>query len=117
MAFQPFPTDLGRRVFEREPGRDLQLTPDGEVLLTYARQMLRLCDEARSRLMEPRSDESGPAPRLGLGSEPVLERDALLDPHGVVHLHVAAAIGRAMQAEHGVRTACDAITAASSCIR
>jgi DNA-binding transcriptional LysR family regulator len=44
---------LGRRVFEREPGRDLQLTPDGEILLTYARQMLRLGDEARSRLMEP----------------------------------------------------------------
>ncbi len=44
---------LGRRVFEREPGRDLQLTPDGEILLTYARQMLRLADEARSRLMEP----------------------------------------------------------------
>jgi DNA-binding transcriptional LysR family regulator len=40
-------------VFEREPGRDLQLTPDGEILLTYARQMLRLADEARSRLMEP----------------------------------------------------------------
>ena len=44
---------LGRRVFEREPGRDLHLTPDGEILLTYARQMLRLGDEARSRLMEP----------------------------------------------------------------
>lgn len=44
---------LGRRLFEREPGRDLQLTPDGEILLTYARQMLRLGDEARSRLMEP----------------------------------------------------------------
>jgi len=44
---------LGRRVFEREPGRDLLLTPDGEVLLTYARQMLRLGDEARARLMEP----------------------------------------------------------------
>lgn len=44
---------LGRRVFEREPGRDLQLTPDGEILLTYARRMLRLGDEARARLMEP----------------------------------------------------------------
>lgn len=44
---------LGRRVFEREPGRDLQVTPDGEILLTYARQMLRLGDEARARLMEP----------------------------------------------------------------
>jgi DNA-binding transcriptional LysR family regulator len=44
---------LGGRVFEREPGRDLQLTPGGEILLTYARQILRLSDEARSRLMEP----------------------------------------------------------------
>lgn len=44
---------IGRRVFERDPGRDLQLTPDGEILLTYARQILRLGDEARSRLMEP----------------------------------------------------------------
>jgi DNA-binding transcriptional LysR family regulator len=47
---------LGRRVFEREPGRDLQLTPDGEILLGFARQILRLGDEARSRLMEPDVD-------------------------------------------------------------
>ncbi|SDH19134.1 MULTISPECIES: LysR substrate-binding domain-containing protein [Alphaproteobacteria] len=45
--------NLKRRVFTREPGRELQLTPDGEILLTYARQILRLGDEARSRLMEP----------------------------------------------------------------
>lgn len=43
---------LGRRVFERE-GRDLLLTPDGEILLNYARQLLHLADEARSRLLEP----------------------------------------------------------------
>nr|WP_322098900.1 LysR substrate-binding domain-containing protein [Microvirga roseola] len=43
---------LGKRVFDRD-GRELQLTPEGEILLTYARQMLRLGDEARSRLMEP----------------------------------------------------------------
>ncbi|KAA2237126.1 LysR substrate-binding domain-containing protein [Salinarimonas soli] len=47
---------LGRRVFERDPGRDLRLTPDGEILLGFARQMLRLADEARSRLMEPDAD-------------------------------------------------------------
>ncbi len=47
---------LGRRVFERDPGRDLRLTPDGEILLGFARQMLRLGDEARSRLMEPDVD-------------------------------------------------------------
>jgi DNA-binding transcriptional LysR family regulator len=44
---------LGKRVFEREPGRDLLLTADGEILLSFARQILRLGDEARSRLMEP----------------------------------------------------------------
>jgi DNA-binding transcriptional LysR family regulator len=44
---------LGRRVFEREPGRDLMLTPDGEILLTYARQLLALADEARARILEP----------------------------------------------------------------
>lgn len=52
---------LGKRVFDRD-GRELQLTPEGEILLTYARQMLRLGDEARSRLMEP--DIAG-AVRLG----------------------------------------------------
>jgi DNA-binding transcriptional LysR family regulator len=44
---------LGRRVLAREPTRELLLTPDGEILLTYARQILRLSDEARSRLMQP----------------------------------------------------------------
>jgi len=47
---------LGRRVFEREGGGrggESRLTPDGEILLNYARQVLRLCDEARSRIMDP----------------------------------------------------------------
>jgi len=47
---------LGRRVFDRESGGrggEPRLTLDGEILLNYARQVLRLCDEARSRLMEP----------------------------------------------------------------
>ena len=43
---------LGKRVFERD-GRDLLLTPDGEILLNFARQLLHLADEARSRLLEP----------------------------------------------------------------
>ncbi len=43
---------LGRRVFERD-GRELQLTADGEILLVYARQLLRIADEARSRILEP----------------------------------------------------------------
>jgi DNA-binding transcriptional LysR family regulator len=47
---------LGRRVFEREGGGrvgEVRVTPEGEILLNYARQVLRLCDEARSRIMEP----------------------------------------------------------------
>ena len=44
--------ELGRRVFERD-GRELKLTPDGEILLTYARQLLHIADEARSRILEP----------------------------------------------------------------
>jgi DNA-binding transcriptional LysR family regulator len=43
---------LGRRLFERD-GRDLQLTADGEILLSYARQLLHMADEARSRILEP----------------------------------------------------------------
>lgn len=46
---------LGKRVFDRVGGRggETHLTPDGEILLGYARQVLHLCDEARSRIMEP----------------------------------------------------------------
>lgn len=46
---------LGRRLFERAAGQrnGLLLTPEGEILLTYARQILHLCDEIRSRIMEP----------------------------------------------------------------
>ena len=47
---------LGRRVFDREGGGrggEPRLTAEGEILLNYARQILLLCDEARSRIMEP----------------------------------------------------------------
>jgi len=43
---------IGRPLFTRT-GRELLLTPDAEVLLPYARQLLNLADEARSRLLEP----------------------------------------------------------------
>ncbi|WP_407530709.1 LysR substrate-binding domain-containing protein [Methylobacterium oryzisoli] len=43
---------LGRRVFDRD-SRELQLTPHGEILLGYARQILTLSEEACGRLMEP----------------------------------------------------------------
>lgn len=44
--------NLKRPLFERS-GRDVLLTADGEVLLTYARQLLHIADEARARFMEP----------------------------------------------------------------
>ena len=53
--------NLGRRVFERD-GREFQLTSDGEVLLGYARQLLQLAEEARTRILEP---EVGGIVRLG----------------------------------------------------
>lgn len=43
---------IGRALFDRS-GRELLLTPDGEILLTYARQLLQLADEASSRILEP----------------------------------------------------------------
>lgn len=42
---------LGKRIFEREAG-ELQLTPYGEILLNYARQILDLSREAHLRLAE-----------------------------------------------------------------
>jgi DNA-binding transcriptional LysR family regulator len=49
---------LGQSLFQREAGRGGRsvLTPQGEVLLTYARQILHISYEARSRLMEPEVD-------------------------------------------------------------
>lgn len=52
---------IGRRVFDRD-ARELTLTPDGELLLTYARRLLTLANEACDRLMEP---EVGGTVRLG----------------------------------------------------
>lgn len=43
---------LGRPLFERG-GRQILLTADGEILLSYARQILHLVDEATSRIQEP----------------------------------------------------------------
>jgi DNA-binding transcriptional LysR family regulator len=52
---------LACRLFDRD-GRDLKLTAEGEILLTYARQILKLGAEARSRIVE--TDVSGVV-RLG----------------------------------------------------
>ena len=53
---------LGLKVFERT-SRSLALTPDGEILLGYARRLLDLNDEAVQRLIGP--DASGTL-RLGI---------------------------------------------------
>lgn len=47
-------TVLGRTVLARVGGshKDAHLTPDGEILLRYARDILALCDEAHARLGE-----------------------------------------------------------------
>jgi DNA-binding transcriptional LysR family regulator len=42
---------VGRVLIDRD-SRGLRLTPDGEILLGYAREMLRLNDEARARLSD-----------------------------------------------------------------
>lgn len=52
---------LNTRLFERV-GREVTLTPDGEILHGYARQILKLNNEARERLSAP---ELGGAVRLG----------------------------------------------------
>ncbi|MFD1626018.1 LysR substrate-binding domain-containing protein [Azospirillum griseum] len=52
---------LGKRVFLRD-GRSLDLTPEGEVLLAYARRLLGMANEACVLLMEP---EVGGVVRLG----------------------------------------------------
>jgi len=44
---------LGRRVFERS-SRSIELTPDGTVLLDYARRMLELNDESLRLIAKPR---------------------------------------------------------------
>lgn len=52
---------MGRRVFQRE-GREPTLTPDGEILLAYARRLLALANEVAVRLTEP---DVGGKVRLG----------------------------------------------------
>ncbi len=44
--------NLATTLFDRG-SRELLLTAEGEVMLTFARQLLRLADEARSRMLEP----------------------------------------------------------------
>lgn len=80
---------LGRRLFHRQ-GRSLSLSPEGELLLTYAQRLFRLADEAESELRSGRpmgvfrigSLESTAGSRLA----PILSRFHQLYPGVVVEL-------------------------------
>ena len=52
MQMKKLEEQLGRQLFVRE-GRTVRLTADGETLLTYARDMLRLNEAALARFHEP----------------------------------------------------------------
>ncbi len=52
MQMKRLEEELGRRLFERK-ARTVSLTPDGELLLGYAKRMLRLHDEALASLAAP----------------------------------------------------------------
>lgn len=56
---------LGRAMFVREP-RQVHLTPEGEILLGYARQLLELNDEAVGQFLSP---QVGGTVRLGAPSD------------------------------------------------
>ena len=80
---------LGRTLF-RKQGRSLVLSPEGELLLSYAQRLFRLADEAESRLKE-----GGPMGALRIGSlestagsrlPPILSRFHKLHPGVVVEL-------------------------------
>lgn len=86
--------ELGRRLFERT-SRSLALTPDGELLLSYAKRLLDLNDEVVLRFAEP--DAEGHL-RLGVGEYFVpqhlprlLRQFARVFPR--VHIEVKVALG------------------------
>ena len=80
---------LGRPLFRRQ-GRGLVLSPEGELLLSYAQRLFRIADEAESRLRSGRamgvlrigSLESTAGSRLA----PILSRYHRLHPGVVVEL-------------------------------
>lgn len=51
--------EVGAKLFDRSQGRDFRLTKSGEILLSYARKLLSLRDEALSALEELRNLASG----------------------------------------------------------
>lgn len=46
---------VGRRLFDRQRGRSMRLTAEGEAFVVYARRILNLTDEAIDSLKQPRT--------------------------------------------------------------
>jgi len=65
MQIKRLEESLGRAMFVREP-RQVHLTPEGEILLGYARQLLELNDEAVGQFLSP---QVGGTVRLGAPSD------------------------------------------------
>lgn len=90
MQVRRLETALDRTLFQRE-GRGVQLTPDGEMLLGYARRLLKLHDEALAVLSRP--DLSGlvrlgtPDDYVGRFLPDILARFARAFPRVQVEVH------------------------------
>ncbi|MDS4028175.1 MAG: LysR substrate-binding domain-containing protein [Candidatus Contendobacter sp.] len=90
MQMRRLETLLDRALFQRE-GRGVQLTPDGEALLGYARRLLKLHDEALAALARP--DLSGlvrlgtPDDYVGRFLPDILVRFARAFPRVQVEVH------------------------------
>lgn len=59
IAIAKLEEEVGAALFDRSQGRDFRLTPTGDVLLTYARRLLSVRDEALSAVEEIRNLKSG----------------------------------------------------------
>jgi DNA-binding transcriptional LysR family regulator len=58
-AIRKLKEEVGTPLFDRGPVRDFRLTPAGEALVNYARQLISLRDEALATMEEFRSARSG----------------------------------------------------------
>ncbi|AUG53228.1 LysR substrate-binding domain-containing protein [Thalassospira marina] len=82
---------VGRDLFYRET-RKVRLTPDGEILLGYARRLLKLNDEAFSKFLQPQFTgriRLGAPNDNGIVAMPeILQRFAATHPHVEVDVHL-----------------------------
>lgn len=59
VAIRKLEEELGTPLFDRSKGRDFRLTNAGEVLVTYGKRLLALCDEATAAVEGIRSVKQG----------------------------------------------------------